>query len=100
MSSPRSLVKQDISSPFLRDALLAKHGALQMMSIALSSFNSISSDVTLAACLFLLNVEMLESGKQGWRPHLDGAGRIMSLMYRSPVANDTLRDYIMSDCLV
>lgn len=100
MLPPTSWVSEDQSSPFLRDALLAKQGALRMMSTALKSVDSVNSDVTLTASLFLLNLEMLESGKKSWRPHLEGAGRIMSLMHRAPVARGTLRDYLMSDCLM
>lgn len=71
-----------------------------MMPVALRSIDAASGDVILAACLFLVNVELLESGKQGWRPHLEGAGRVMSLIRPITEAGETLRDYITSDCLV
>ena len=87
-------------APLLMDALLAKQGALRMMPAALRSVDAASGDVILAACLFLVNVELMESGRQGWRPHLEGAGKVMSLIHPVTEADETLRDYIMSDCLV
>lgn len=84
----------------LKDALIAKHRALQLMPAALENIESVGSDMVLAAVLFLINVELIESGRHGWRPHLLGACRIMSLIQPTTVLNQTLRDYIFSDCFV
>lgn len=98
--SPGSVGRGEAPAPWLMDALVAKQAALQMMPAALQSIDSIGSDVLLAAALFLVNVELLESGKHGWKPHLEGAGRIISLIQPYGAFDETLRDYIMSDCFV
>ncbi|KAK1961427.1 hypothetical protein LY78DRAFT_294959 [Colletotrichum sublineola] len=85
----------------LTDALVAKHKALQLLSSVLQEdIRSIGGDVVLSSVLFFVNVELMESGRDGWKPHLEGAGRIMS--YLSPVrtADVALRDYVMSDCFI
>ncbi|KZL82513.1 acriflavine sensitivity control protein acr-2 [Colletotrichum incanum] len=84
----------------LTDALVAKHKALRLLSSALQDIGGIGGDVVLASVLFFVNVELIESGRDGWKPHLEGAGRIMS--YLSPVgtADVALRDYVMSDCFI
>ncbi|KAK7424545.1 hypothetical protein QQZ08_008554 [Neonectria magnoliae] len=96
---PDSLDRGDGPQHLLIDALIAKQKVLRMMSSALQSINSIDGDVLLASVLFLINVELIESGKQNWKAHLDGAGRIMSLLPVSSV-DESLRNYLMSDCFV
>ncbi|KAF7552792.1 hypothetical protein G7Z17_g4068 [Cylindrodendrum hubeiense] len=96
---PDSLDRGDGPKHLLVDALVAKQQVLQMMPSALRSINSIDGDVLLASVLFLINVELIESGKQNWKAHLDGAGRIMSLLPVSTM-DASLRNYIMSDCFV
>ncbi|OLN87011.1 Acriflavine sensitivity control protein acr-2 [Colletotrichum chlorophyti] len=84
----------------LTDALVAKHKALRLLSAALQDISSIGGDVVLAAVLFFVNVELIESGKNGWRPHLEGAGRIMAFLSPSGAGDEALRDYVMSDCFI
>ncbi|KAH7019047.1 fungal-specific transcription factor domain-containing protein [Ilyonectria destructans] len=96
---PDSLDRGHGPKQMLVDALVAKQQVLQMMPSALQSINSIDGDVLLASVLFLINVELIESGKQNWKAHLDGAGRIMSLLPVSTV-DASLRNYIISDCFV
>ncbi|KAH7157383.1 fungal-specific transcription factor domain-containing protein [Dactylonectria estremocensis] len=97
--SPDSLDRGDGPRGLLVDALVAKQQVLQMMPSALQSINSIDGDVLLASVLFLINLELIESGKQNWKAHLDGAGRIMALLPSSTV-DASLRNYVMSDCFV
>ncbi|KAK1574726.1 fungal-specific transcription factor domain-containing protein [Colletotrichum navitas] len=84
----------------LTDALVAKQKALRLLSSALQDIGGTGGDVVLSSVLFFVNVELMESGRDGWKPHLEGAGRIMS--YLSPVgmADSALRDYVMSDCFI
>lgn len=82
------------------DALVAKQKALQLMPSAMYNIASVGADVVLAAALFLVNIELLESGRNCWKPHLEGATRIMSLMQTFTTVDESLRDYIMSDCIV
>lgn len=82
------------------DALMAKQKTLQLMPSALHNINTIGGDILLAAAVFLVNVELLESGTHCWKPHLEGAARIMSLVQTLTPVDEPLRDYIMSDCIV
>lgn len=82
------------------DALVAKQKALRMMPAALESIDAIGGDVILAAALFLVNAELIESGKNGWRPHLEGTRNIMSLLQPLAAVDETWTDYVMSDCIV
>ncbi|KAI5464895.1 fungal-specific transcription factor domain-containing protein [Mariannaea sp. PMI_226] len=97
--SPGSLDRGDGPRQLLVDALVAKQQVLQMMSTALQNIDSIDGDVLLASVLFLINVELIESGKNNWKAHLEGAGRIMSILPVSTV-NESLRNYLFSDCFV
>ncbi|KAL2690041.1 hypothetical protein Neosp_004109 [[Neocosmospora] mangrovei] len=84
----------------LMDALEAKHQVLRMLPSALQSIESIGGDIVLAAILFLINVELIESGKHNWKAHFDGAGRIMKLLGPVSDVDESLRDYIVSDCFM
>ncbi|KAM0212729.1 hypothetical protein ACHAQI_004686 [Fusarium lateritium] len=84
----------------LMDALEAKHQVLRMLPSALQSIESIGSDIVLAAILFLINVELIESGKHNWKAHFDGAGKIMKLLGPVSDVDESLRDYIVSDCFI
>ncbi|KAK1993440.1 hypothetical protein LX36DRAFT_252051 [Colletotrichum falcatum] len=84
----------------LTDALVAKHKALRLLSSALQDISGIEGDVVLASVLFFVNVELIESGRDGWKPHLEGAGRIMSHLSPVGAADVALRDYVMSDCFI
>ncbi|WYZ41162.1 hypothetical protein EsH8_V_000057 [Colletotrichum jinshuiense] len=84
----------------LTDALVAKHKALRLLSAALQDIGGIGGDVVLASVLFFVNVELIESGRDGWKPHLEGAGRIMACLSPVGTADAALRDYVMSDCFI
>lgn len=84
----------------LTDALVAKHKALRLLSSALQDIGGVGGDVVLASVLFFVNVELIESGHGGWKPHLEGAGRIMTLLNPASTADVALRDYVMSDCFM
>ncbi|XWW93736.1 hypothetical protein V2A60_001672 [Cordyceps javanica] len=92
--------RDNASRKALQDALVAKHKALLLMHDALQDLDATGGDVALAAALFFINVELIESGKHGWRAHLEGAGRIMSLLGPSAPSDNVLRDYMLSDCFI
>ncbi|KAF4984105.1 hypothetical protein FZEAL_644 [Fusarium zealandicum] len=98
--SPTSFARKEPPKRLLMDALVAKQKALQMMPSALQNIDSIGADVILATVLFLVNVELLESGWQSWRPHLEGAKRLLNMVQPYASFDETLRDYIMSDCYI
>ena len=91
-SPPGSPSRRDSPGPLLMDALLAKQVALGMMPAALRSIDATGCDVVLAASLFLLNIELMGTGRQAWRPHLEGAGRIIGLIRPISEAGGALRD--------
>ncbi|GKU01220.1 acriflavine sensitivity control protein acr-2 [Fusarium langsethiae] len=84
----------------LMDALEAKHQVLRMLPSALQSIESTGGDIVLAAILFLINVELIESGKHNWKAHFDGADKIMKLLGPVSDVDESLRDYIVSDCFI
>lgn len=92
--------RENASRKALQDALVAKHKALNLMKIAVQDIDATGGDVALAAALFFVNVELIESGKHGWRAHLEGAGKIMSLLQPSASSDNLLRDYMLSDCFM
>ncbi|KAF5228201.1 hypothetical protein FAUST_11269 [Fusarium austroamericanum] len=81
----------------LMDALEAKHQVLRMLPSALQSIESTGGDIVLAAILFLINVELIESGKHNWKAHFDGAEKVMKLLGPVSDVDESLRDYIVSD---
>lgn len=91
---------EEASRRALKDALVAKSKALTLMRDAVENIGTTGGDVVLAAALFFINVELIESGKHGWKAHLEGAGRIMSLLQPNMVADTALRDYMLSDCFM
>lgn len=88
------------STRALNDALVSKHTALKLMSEAIQNLDTINGDVVLAASLFFINVELIESGKHGWRAHLEGAAKIMSFLQLTKAWDSSLRDYLLSDCFM
>ncbi|KAL7934183.1 fungal-specific transcription factor domain-containing protein [Trichoderma chlorosporum] len=88
------------STKALNDALVAKHTALKLMSSAIQNLDTVNGDVVLAASLFFINVELIESGKHGWRAHLEGAAKIMSFLRLTKAWDSSLRDYLLSDCFI
>jgi hypothetical protein len=98
-SPPSELPSSNVeaSQRALRDSLVAKHKALQLMHTALRDIDGETGDVVLAAALFFVNVELIESGKHGWRAHLDGARKIVSMLQPTDERNAALRDYLLSD---
>lgn len=90
----------DVAKVALQDSMVAKQKALQLMNHAVQNIESIGADVVLAAALFFVNLELIESGKHGWRAHLEGAGRIMSMLPPGRAADEALRNYVLSDCFM
>ncbi|KAF5010079.1 hypothetical protein FDECE_3745 [Fusarium decemcellulare] len=98
--SPDSFARKEPPKRLLMDALVAKQKALQMMPYALQNIDSIGADVVLATVLFLVNVELVESGWQSWRPHLEAAKKLLNMIQPYAAFDETLKDYIISDCYI
>ncbi|KAG5806148.1 hypothetical protein H9Q74_008884 [Fusarium xylarioides] len=99
-SSPNSYEREEAPKKLLMDALVAKQKGLQLMPDALRNIDTIGADVILATVLFLINSELIESGWQGWRPHLEGAKKLLNMIEPYTGSDTTLRDYIVADCYV
>jgi hypothetical protein len=92
--------RKEAPKKMLMDALVAKQKGLQMMPEALRNIDTIGADVILATVLFLINSELIESGWQSWRPHLEGAKKLLNMMEPYASFDTKLRDYIVADCYV
>lgn len=85
------------------DALSAKHKAIHLLRSALQSIEVINTDLVVTVVLLFINYELLVSGKNEWRVHLQGALRLLDCLdlihsdQSSPLA--LIRDRITSDCL-
>ncbi|KAG6982513.1 hypothetical protein BFJ63_vAg9879 [Fusarium oxysporum f. sp. narcissi] len=97
---PNSYEREEAPKKLLMDALVAKQKGLQMMPDALRNIDTIGADVILATVLFLINSELIESGWQSWRPHLEGAKKLLNMIEPYTGSDTTLRDYIVADCYV
>ncbi|KAF5001496.1 hypothetical protein FDECE_10934 [Fusarium decemcellulare] len=84
----------------LEDALGAKQQALQLLRLEIQNGSPVVSDTLLIAVQFFIAVELIESGKHGWKAHLEGTGRILGQL--PPIDGDykVLRDFIISDCYI
>ena len=86
------------------DALAAKQRALYLLKSALSSIYSVGIDVTLAVVLLFIELELIDSGRDSWRYHINGARTIIDTLCRSNTSTQTamtpLRSFLISNCLV
>ncbi|KAF2272514.1 uncharacterized protein EI97DRAFT_385719 [Westerdykella ornata] len=90
---------------FYRDALVAKQKALGSLAQFLATVSPINFDLVLAAILLFVNYDLIESGKEQWKPHLEGAQKLVSLLGTPPYilpgkSMSHLRIYLLSDYLV
>lgn len=92
------------SIEYYHDALRAKQQALLLLRSALENLASVDIDVVLAVVFLLLGFELIDSGRDNWRSHVDGARTIIDKMVLSaPVmatAWSPLRTWLVSNCLV
>lgn len=86
------------------DALAAKQRALFLLKSALDSTASAHVDVILAVVLLFVEFELLDSGRDNWRYHINGARTIIETLCGSNMSRQTamspLRSCLISNCLV
>lgn len=85
------------------DALLAKQQALSLMAQSVASVTPANIDVVLAAILMFINYDLIESGRDKWRVHIEGARQLIELLDRPPYLQQPmskLRLTVLSDFLV
>lgn len=110
-SAPNSIIR--VASSIWRDssdrvhytnALIYKQRALNLLISALGKPKQHNDDASLAAIYFLANFELLETGRDNWKIHLDGAKRLMGFIENetanySSMNASPLRSYLTANCL-
>ena len=85
-------------------ALVAKFKALKFLQSALSGEVPIDLDVVLAVVLLFVEFELLESGRDDWIHHIDGARKIIEKLCGSNLVTarsmSPLRKCLVSNCLM
>ncbi|EOD45031.1 putative acriflavine sensitivity control protein acr-2 protein [Neofusicoccum parvum UCRNP2] len=100
-----ALSVNDQSTRFYRDALVAKHKAIQLLRHSLEHVDTVNRDVLLAAVLLFVNFDLVNSGKEDWKVHVEGARRLIEGFdlsgddVKSSTMMGTLRDFVIADCL-
>jgi hypothetical protein len=89
---------QETSRPYL-DALAAKSRALNMLRSALTDKTPMDSDIILAAMILFVELELLDSGKDNWRHHIEGARSIIADLCK-PQMLQNLATSPMRTCLI
>lgn len=87
----------------LRDALIAKQQALSLLGHAVASVNEMNFDVILVTILLFINYDLIESGKDKWKVHMEGARRLIKLLESDSFQQHQmtrLRKCLLSDLLV
>lgn len=89
---------EDVSCPqFVNanlDALHFKRKAIKALSSSLNCLEPSQQDVIMPAILLLIFLDLLESGIDGWRYHLQGAEGLMNFSNTllEPTANDCINN--------
>ena len=85
-------------------ALAAKQRALSLLKSALTDIASVDIDVILAVVLLFIEFELIDSGKDNWRYHINGARTIIETLYGANIsmqsALNPLRSCLISNWLV
>jgi hypothetical protein len=91
-----------------RDALAAKHRALQSLRLTLENVETIDINSVLTAILLLIHFELIDSGKNAWKAHIAGAQMLVcqqkllegrSRSFTSVMTNAT-DVFLISECIV
>ncbi|KAF5680228.1 fungal transcriptional regulator [Fusarium denticulatum] len=86
------------------DALRSKQQALGLLNSAIGNLASANVDTILAAVLLLVGFELIDSGRDNWKCHINGARMIIQNLIVSGSVKGTsfspLRSWLVSNCLV
>ncbi|EFR03821.1 acriflavine sensitivity control protein acr-2 [Nannizzia gypsea CBS 118893] len=88
-----------------RDALVAKQKTLQLLNQSMDNIDAVDPEVVLTAILLSINYELVSSGKDDWKVHVEGAQKLIDyfgLPKRTDLSSamSALRDHVVSDCLI
>ncbi|KAH6839609.1 fungal-specific transcription factor domain-containing protein [Chaetomium sp. MPI-CAGE-AT-0009] len=64
--------------PELVDALVAKGKAISLLRSAVGRMTPENQPMVLAATVFLINIDLIDSGKGNWQVHIEAASALMS----------------------
>ena len=89
--------------PELVDALVAKDKAIRLLRSAIDQLTPANKAMVLAATVFLVNLDLIDSGKGGWEVHMEAASSLMSTLHDAAHELDrslmSCVDAIAADCL-
>jgi hypothetical protein len=86
-----------------KDALVAKQQALSLLAQGVVTVDSSNIDLILVTILLFVNYALVESGRDKWKVHMDGALKLIRLLGEPPYLQkpmSRLRQTILSDFLV
>ncbi|GAB1321080.1 hypothetical protein MFIFM68171_11290 [Madurella fahalii] len=87
----------------LVDALVAKDKAIRLLRSAVDSVGPANHAMVLAATVFFINLDLIDSGKGEWPTHIEAASALMSTLHSQNLALGpslmSLVDAIVADCL-
>lgn len=86
-----------------RDALVAKQHALSLLAQSVASVNESNIDLILVVILLFINYDLIESGRDKWKVHMEGARRLIDLLGTPPYLQNPmsrLRLSVLADFLV
>ena len=85
-------------------ALVARQRALCLLKSALTSIASVDVDVTLAVVLLFIEFELIDTGQDNWRHHINGARTIIEMLCTSSISTQKIMSplcrCLISNCLV
>ncbi|CCC11431.1 hypothetical protein SMACR_02089 [Sordaria macrospora] len=91
------------SETALVDALMLKSRALHLLRAAISEDTVTDKAMILSAIVFLVNLDLIDSGRGGWKAHVEAARRLISSLYLTRAHLDgaiaPLVNAIAADCL-
>lgn len=96
--------EKDVSARIRQDALVAKQKSLKLLRHALANIETVNWEVVLAAIFLSINFELVNSGKDEWKVHVEGAMRLIDFLglpsHASSSTMGLLHDYAVADCLM
>ncbi|KAM7190961.1 Fungal specific transcription factor domain containing protein [Naviculisporaceae sp. PSN 640] len=95
---------QGISSPSaLVDALSSKAKAISLLRAALQQGPVVNKEVLLAAVVFFINLDLIDSGKGTWQSHMQAASTLISSLQTTQQDLDyalaSMANAVAADCL-
>ncbi|KAK3358509.1 acriflavine sensitivity control protein acr-2 [Lasiosphaeria ovina] len=87
----------------LLDSLVAKDRAIRLLGSAIGRASPLNQAMVLAAIVFFVNLDLIDSGKGGWKAHIEAAGTLISSLQRGGQRLGSsityLADAMAADCL-